>query len=106
MAQHRWPTVEEQLSADRVPTRSALAQLIQDNQDFRLLRPEEATDKLGLPLWLRVYWRKAHPELDYSADDPTGGYPRVLRNLYAWMLANPELPAGGDPDTAETDEAV
>lgn len=70
---------------------SALEKLIQDNQDFHLLRPEEAHDDIGLPLWLRVYWRKNHPEGVYSANDPTGGYPRVLKNIHAWMLANPDL---------------
>jgi len=88
----RWPSAEEQLDQDRVPRESALHRLIRDNQDFDLLRPEEAGDRLGLPLWLRVYWRKRHPDAHYSADDPTGGYPRALKNLHAWMVANPDLP--------------
>jgi hypothetical protein len=65
--------------------------LVQENQDFQLLRPEEASDRIGIPLWLRVYWRKQHPELEYRRDDPTGGYPHVLRNLHGWMLAHPDL---------------
>jgi hypothetical protein len=47
-----------------------------------------------LPVWLRVYWRKRHPEGAYSANDPTGGYPRVLKNLYAWMVLHQDLPSG------------
>jgi hypothetical protein len=89
-----WPSLEEQLSAAKVVRGSALEQLIRENQDFRLLRPEEAGDKLGLPPWLRVYWRKHHPKGVYSADDPTGGYPRVLKNLYGWMVLHQDLPSG------------
>src|SRR5262245_56526592 len=68
-----WPSLEEQLSSDEVSTGSALERLIRDNQDFGMLRPEEATDRLRIPLWLRVYFRKEHPEGDYSG--PGGGYP-------------------------------
>ncbi len=83
-----WPSVEEQIAAYKVFQGSALEKLIRDNQDFYLLRPEEANDKIGLPPWLRVYWRKKHPEAVYSAKDPTGGYPRALKRLLAWMLLN------------------
>jgi hypothetical protein len=90
----RWPTVEQQLARDRVVPGSALEHLIRANQNVRLLRPEEARDKLGLPLWVRVLWRKSHPEGRYSADDPSGGYPRVLREVYHWMLAHQDLRPG------------
>ena len=30
-----------------------------------MLRAEEASDKIPVPLWLRVHWRKAHPEGSY-----------------------------------------
>jgi hypothetical protein len=89
-----WPSVEEQLAAAKVVHGSALEKLIRENQDFHLLRLEEANDKIGLPVWLRVYWRKQHPEGAYSANDPTGGYPRVLKNLYAWMVLHQDLPSG------------
>jgi len=89
-----WPTVERQLARDRVVRGSALEALIQDNQDVSLLRPGEAGDKLGIPLWLRVYWRKSHPEGVYSAQDPTGGYPLVLKEVHAWMLAHQDLLPG------------
>src|SRR5262249_4107682 len=70
---------------------SALEALIFDNQDFKLLRAEEANDKIPVPLWLRVYWRKGHPEVRYSAADPTGGYPHVLKEVYEWMLTHQDL---------------
>jgi hypothetical protein len=89
-----WPTLDEQLKADAVSPRSALAALIAANQDFSLLRPEEAGDRLPIPLWLRVLWRRAHPEGTYPAGDPTGGYPLILKEVYEWMLAHPDLRPG------------
>jgi IPT/TIG domain len=90
-----WPAVDDQIAESARGT--ALERLIREHQDFSLLRPEEATDHLGLPPWLRVYWREQHRELTYRPGDPTGGYPRALKNLYAWMLAHPDL----QPDRAE-----
>jgi hypothetical protein len=84
--------MEAQLAEDNVPTDSALERLIRENQDFDLLGPEERTDRIGLPLWLRVHWRKSHPEQQYRANDPSGGYPRALHQVHAWMLAHPDLP--------------
>jgi len=90
----RWTSVEEQLATAKVQKGSALETLIRNNQDFHMLRPEEAHDTLEIPLWLRVHWRKAHPEGNYSAQDPSGGYPRVLKRMHAWMLSNPDLKRG------------
>jgi hypothetical protein len=87
----RWPSLEEQLGEARADPGSALERLIRNNQDFHLLHEHEADDKLGFPPWLRVYWRKAHPEAQYKADDPSGGYPRVLKQIHAWMLAHQNL---------------
>ncbi|HEX3532274.1 MAG TPA: hypothetical protein VH988_34875 [Thermoanaerobaculia bacterium] len=89
-----WPKLSEQLRADAVVPRSALEALIAANQDFSLLRPEEAKDKLSIPLWLRVIWRRAHPEMVYSAADPTGGYPFVLKEVHEWMLSHQDLVPG------------
>jgi hypothetical protein len=87
-----WPTLAQQLEG--VTPGSALDALIRANQDFSLLRPEEAKDTLRLPPWLRVYWRKAHPEGNYSALDPTGGYPLVLKEIYEWMMTHQDLQPG------------
>src|SRR5689334_13774397 len=87
-----WPTLAQQL--DGVTPGSALEALIRANQDFSMLRPEEAKDTLRLPPWLRVYWRKAHPEGNYSATDPTGGYPLVLKEIYEWMMTHQDLQPG------------
>jgi hypothetical protein len=86
-----WPTIERQLAQDRIIPGSALAALVSENQDFSVLRAGETRDKIAIPLWLRVYWRKAHPEAVYSAQDPTGGYPPVLKEVHRWMLAHQSL---------------
>ncbi len=86
-----WPMLDQQLAADRVPAGSALDRLIRDSQDFSLLRADEAGDRLGLPPWLRVAWRRRHPRDRYAAGDPTGGYPLVLQEAHEWMAAHPDL---------------
>ncbi|MEO6193184.1 MAG: hypothetical protein ABIS20_09260 [Thermoanaerobaculia bacterium] len=89
-----WPTLGQQLRADAVISHSALEGLIAANQDFSVLRPEEAKDQIRVPLWLRVLWRHAHPEMVYSASDPTGGYPLVLKEVHEWMTTHQDLQAG------------
>lgn len=89
-----WPGLQRQLAADRVVVGSPLESLIASNQDFALLRPEEARDTLPVPLWLRVLWRKAHLEGSYSGADPTGGYPLALKDLHEWMLSHQDLLPG------------
>ncbi len=108
VAVHRsWPTLEAQLAQAEVRPGSALDRLIRANQDFRLLRRAEANDRIPVPAWLRVYWRKAHPDQPYDAADPTGGYPLVLKEIYEWMVSHqdlrpgPGLPAGGQGELAE-----
>src|SRR6185295_14235107 len=96
-----WPSLDQQLRKDRVEAGSPLEKFIEANQDFQMLRPEEVNDKIPVPLWLRVAWRKDHPELLYSADDPTGGYPHVLKEIHEWMLTHQELrPDSADQPTA------
>jgi hypothetical protein len=91
----KWPSVEEQLDASNVTRGSALERLIRDNQEFDLLDPREAEDEAGLPLWLRVYWRKTHPDVEHSTVNPGAGYPDVLYTIHNWMLEHHDLPAGG-----------
>jgi len=91
-----WPGIERQLAKDKIIPGSALEGLVYQNQDFNMLRAEERNDNLRVPAWLRVWWRKAHPELTYAASDPTGGYPRVLHEVYEWMLAHQDLLPGLD----------
>jgi hypothetical protein len=89
-----WPSLQKQLSKDRVDPGSALARLIAANQDFTLLRAAEQNDKIPLPPWLRVMWRKAHPQARIIAGDPTGGYPLVLREAHEWMITHQDLVPG------------
>jgi IPT/TIG domain len=95
-----WPSLEEQLDQDNVPQGSPLERLIREHQDFGLLRPEEATDRIGVPPWLRVYWLKQHPDLDYRSEDPTGGYPLALKHVHTWMVTHPNLQPEPDEPTA------
>jgi hypothetical protein len=110
-AQVAWPSVATQLSQEyygqRVQPGTALESLIRENQDFSRLRDDEKIDKRGLPAWLRVWWRKAHPELEYTADDPTGGYPHVLKEILEWMMTHQDLKPGPgvvDNAAAEAEE--
>jgi hypothetical protein len=95
-----WPTIDEQLRESKVIHGSALERLIRDNQDFKLLDPDEADDRLRIPPWLRVYWRKQHPETAPAPGDPTKGYPLALRDIYEWMVTHqdlePEEHSGGE----------
>src|SRR5262245_22400929 len=102
-----WPSLTSQLTRDHVPRGSALEILIKDNQDFSLLDPREARDGIRIPLWLRVQWRKAHPEMKYDAADPTGGYPYVLKEAHEWMREHPSLePADAEPDVPAAETGV
>ncbi|MCI0389214.1 MAG: hypothetical protein MOB07_10700, partial [Acidobacteria bacterium] len=86
-----WPSLERQFAVDKVIQGSALDQLIRDNQDFSVLHPQEVSDRLGLPPWLRVYWRRVNPDWRYGPEDPTGNYPRALKDLYLWMITHQDL---------------
>jgi hypothetical protein len=86
----RWPTLEEQLAEDHIIPGSALEQLIRENQDISLLNPAELNDRWGLPPWVRIYFRKQHPELTFTGPDV--GYPLALKELYEWMLKNQNSP--------------
>src|SRR5690348_65438 len=90
-----WPPLDDQIGESARGT--ALERLIRDNQDFSLLEPSEATDRIGLPPLLRVHWRKQHPDLGHRPDDPALGYPLALKNLHAWMVTHPDL----QPEPAE-----
>ena len=96
--QPSWPSPDRQLKTSRVQPGSALEKLILNNQDFGMLRAEEAGDKIPVPLWLRVHWRKAHPEGSYAASDPAGGYPLVLKEAAEWMRLHQDLVANEADD--------
>lgn len=101
--QPKWPTLEEQLRESKVRAGTKLEQLVKENQDFSVLRPEELNDRLRIPLWLRVQFRKRHPESVPAPGDPTGGYPLALRDLYNWMIENQDLPAQRGEEGAHGD---
>jgi uncharacterized membrane protein len=90
----QWPSAQEQLQRDHIMPGSALERLILENQDFSRLDTGEASDSLGLPLWLRVLYRKHHPQDRFSPQNPTHGYPLVLHEVYEWMLTHQSLQPG------------
>ncbi|HXU47067.1 MAG TPA: hypothetical protein VN783_16175 [Thermoanaerobaculia bacterium] len=97
-----WPSVAAQAAQMNARPGTALERLILANQDFSALRAGEAGDRLRIPLWLRAAWRRAHPEGSYSATDPTGGYPLVLKEAAEWMRVHPDLvPGRREADVAE-----
>ena len=90
----KFPTLEDQLKHAKAKKGSALEKLIKENQDFGKLKDKDANDKI-VPPWLKVYWRKGHPEANYDNDnDPTGGYPHVLKEVLEWMMTHQDLKPG------------
>jgi hypothetical protein len=55
-------------------------------------------DDLKLPPWLRVLYRRSHPDGDYSASNPSGGYPQFARTALEWMMLHPDLPVQKAPN--------
>jgi hypothetical protein len=87
-------SLEDELKEANAPKGSALERVIRENQDYEILAPEELTDDYPIPLWLRVAWRKRHPEIPMPAKNPGAAYPEVLSQMYKRMVANPNLPWG------------
>jgi hypothetical protein len=90
----RRPSIEDQIKEARAPKGSPLEKVIRDNQDFSLLQPEELTDNFPIPLWLRVFWRKQHPDVQMPAKNPGAAYPEILSQLHKRMVADPHHPWG------------
>lgn len=90
----QFPSLEEQLAAVGAKPGTAFEKLIRENQDFSKLLPRDVTDRI-VPPWLKVYWRKGHPEVNYNnLKDPTGGYPHVLKEVLEWMMSHQDLKPG------------
>jgi len=84
----KWPTVRKQLSDAHAPAGSHLARVIRQNQDFELLHPSEAEDGMPYPHWLRVKWRKAHPD-EYPPGQRVA-YPMMLERAGEWLIRHPD----------------
>jgi hypothetical protein len=94
-----WPTLEEQLAKDHIAPGSALEKVVRENQDLSLLAPGELNDPFNLPPWMRVFWRRHHPEM-------TGTYPLTVDTLYQWMVHFQDLPGLLDKKPGETNKPV
>jgi hypothetical protein len=90
------PTIKSQIESANAPKGSALEKLIRANQDFELLHPGEFEDDYPIPLWLRVAWRKQHPDVQLPAKNPGAAYPEVLSQAYRRMVDNPNDAWGPD----------
>ncbi|HKS26135.1 MAG TPA: pre-peptidase C-terminal domain-containing protein [Thermoanaerobaculia bacterium] len=89
-----FPTLDEQLKQAHAKPGSALDKLIRAHQNFGQLKKRDQDDRI-VPPWLKVYWRKGHPEVNYDNDnDPTGGYPLVLKEIFEWMVSHQDLQPG------------
>src|SRR3954465_7295366 len=90
----KFPSLDEQLKKAHANPGSKLEKLIKKNQDFSNLKDKDADDPI-VPPWLKVYWRKGHPEANYDNDnDPTGGYPLVLKEILEWMMTHQDFKPG------------
>ncbi len=90
----KFPTLDDQLKKSHAKKGSALEKLIRDHQDFTKLKAKDMDDEI-VPPWLKVYWKKGHPEAKYDNDnDPTGGYPHVLKEVLEWMMTHQDLKPG------------
>jgi hypothetical protein len=90
----KFPSLDEQLKKAHANPGSELDKLIRKNQDFDKLKDKDADDPI-VPPWLKSYWRKGHPEANYdNANDPTGGYPLVLKEILEWMMTHQDLKPG------------
>jgi hypothetical protein len=83
-----WPSLRKQLEDVHAPAGSGLAQLITENQDLELLHTSEVDDGQPYPMWLRVRWRKAHPE-EFPPGEPVV-YPMMLERVLEWMKHHPD----------------
>ncbi|HKR63497.1 MAG TPA: pre-peptidase C-terminal domain-containing protein [Thermoanaerobaculia bacterium] len=89
-----FPSLADQLKKAHAIPGSALDKLIRANQDFSKLKDKDKDDPI-VPPWLKVYWQKGHPEGNYdNADDPTGGYPLVLKEILEWLMTHQDMKPG------------
>jgi hypothetical protein len=90
----QFPSLAAQLKKAHAKPGSALEKLIKENQDFGRLHARDAVDEI-VPPWLKVYWQKGHPEGNYdNPNDPSGGYPLVLKEILEWMMTHQDLKPG------------
>ncbi len=88
------PPIDAQLRKAGARPGTAFERLIRENQDYSLLRSEERNDDGVVPAWMKILWRKANPDGRYTAADPTGGYPLVLKEVVEWMRSHQDLRPG------------
>ena len=89
-----WPTLKQQLEEDRVVPGSALERLIAENQDFRLLRPEEAHDQIRGARSGCASSGARRTRTEYSRRRSDRRLSAVLKEIHEWMLTHQDLLPG------------
>jgi len=91
---------------------TALAKLVNEaTPQLALFNLPAQRPKLDIPDWLRAHYLRNHTHIltaisATQANDPTGGLPVVLEDLYVWMLHNQELKPTPAPPTSPAAKAV
>jgi hypothetical protein len=81
----------------RIREGTALARLVNEvrtqTPDITIATVSAPGVKIDIPPWLAAHYRRNHSEVPkvVSQQDPTGGYPLALENLYVWMLQHQDL---------------
>jgi hypothetical protein len=96
-ATSQWPSIERQLTDAKAINGSKFEEFIRASQETNLLRPgEHHYDGIGVPLWLRVYYRKQHPDEPSAPAGPAGDYPEALNRIQELMQVNQDLRGNHD----------
>jgi len=92
------PGTPSKLSKIRIRPGTALDKLSKEgvaaSKEMRFMNlPRAKRMRLDIPDWLRAHYDRNHPQAlaAVSTDDPTGGLPLALEDLYVWMLHNQDL---------------
>lgn len=81
---------------------------LKENAVFKAAIASVPTTRIQIPDWLRAHFRRNHPEVMAVADnqDPTGGFPLALQNLYQWMLLHQDLKPPPAPEVQAAISAI
>ncbi len=103
------PVEAEELAKIPIKPGTALAKLVSETTPrIALFHLTSKPSKLDIPDWLRAHYLRNHTELRTAAkpEDPTGGLPMALEDLYVWMLHNQNLQPPAAPPSVPVTRAV
>ncbi len=88
---------------------TALAKLVNEaTPHIEALAIANERVKVDVPNWLRAHYMRNHSQLlsAIRPEDPTGGFPLALENLYVWMLHNQSLQPSPVPSSSPAGKVV